>query len=44
MRVEIKQRIEQLLSDILSDRYQEEYGVKVTLHFVPASEAQKEGK
>lgn len=34
-RVRIKSRIEELLSEILTDKYGEEYGVKITMHFVP---------
>lgn len=34
----LKQRIEQVLSEILTDKHGEEYGVKITLHFVPKEE------
>ncbi len=38
--MDLKERIEKLLSEILSDKYE----CKVTLRFVPKEETQKEGE
>lgn len=37
-KVAFKHRIEKVLSEILTDKYGEEYGVKISLQFVPAEE------
>lgn len=37
-KVALKHRIEGLLSEILTDKYGDEYGVKISLHFVPNEE------
>lgn len=31
--MDLKKRIEKVLSEILTDKYGEEYGVKIALHF-----------
>lgn len=38
---DLKNRIARVLSEILTDKYGDEYGVKITLTFVPKEE--KEG-
>lgn len=37
-RVALKNRIATVLSEILTDKYGDEYGVKISLQFVPAEE------
>ena len=37
-RVAFRQRIEKVLSEILTDKYGEEYGVNISVQFVPAEE------
>ena len=39
---DLKERIARVLSEILTDKYGDEYGVKVSLTFVPKEEV-KEG-
>lgn len=39
---DLKNRIARVLSEILTDKYGDEYGVKISLTFVPKEEA-KEG-
>lgn len=41
--MELKTRIEKLLSEILTDKYGEEYGVKITLRFEPKEQTQAAG-
>lgn len=40
----IKSRIEGLLSEILTDKYGEEYGVKIKMRFVPQEGEKRHGK
>lgn len=36
--MDLKTRIEKVLSEILTDKYRDEYGVKITLHFEKGEE------
>ena len=40
--MDLKTRIEKVLSEILTDKYGEEYGVKIALHFEKSGDGNNE--
>ena len=41
--MDLKTRLEKILSEILTDKYGDEYGVKITIHFDGKEETKKAG-